>query len=99
MRAEIAVRVATRAPIKRKTSFLAIAASSAVSPVASSCRRVAISSEVLGVGKMDSINCSTCGYLANVFFKRSQRETNLSASSTDLEEVGIFWSVLLVDDL
>lgn len=60
MRAEIAVRVATRAPIKRKTSFLAIAASSDVSPVASSCRRVAISSEVLGVGKIDSINCSTC---------------------------------------
>lgn len=58
MNAEMTVNVPTTAAMSKSISFFATAASSGVSPVAASWRWRSIATGSVGVGKMDSMNCS-----------------------------------------
>jgi hypothetical protein len=50
------------------------------------------------VGYMDSMNCSICSFASAIVMKRLFHPY-LSTGNADLEEIGIFGSVLLVDSL
>lgn len=95
MNIEITVNVARTAPMSSIISFLAAAASSGVSPVAASCRSRSMTTRSVGVGKIDSMNCSILRFqLAHERRSCEKDITYLATCRRNLQEIGILGGVL-----